>query len=206
MTRVPDRKRLRQEYLRKKGGAYAAATFCRVGFMSAAAIAIGCCGAALVNFQMAITDHGSLAHVGQALEAQERACQVGSSDAPDQPAGRLPESDCYRDAYSAHDQALAHLRDREGGDTRQALTFLILASVAGSGTVGFRMGIRRARRAANIAYIPPVRPDILPADEILVRGSEEPPVVQSTVLVRASQGIETPKEELLRPGNRSGTG
>jgi len=38
----------------------------------------------------------------------------------------------------------------------------------------------------------------LPADEILVRGSQEPPIVQSEVLLRATQQQETPKEELLR--------
>ncbi len=34
--------------------------------------------------------------------------------------------------------------------------------------------------------------------EILVRGAEAPPVAQSEVLLRAAQGLETPKEELLR--------
>ena len=53
-------------------------------------------------------------------------------------------------------------------------------------------------RVAHIAYIPPVTPDTLPADEILVRGSEEPPVAQNDVLLRAATGQETPKEELLR--------
>ena len=65
--------------------------------------------------------------------------------------------------------------------------------------MGFCKGIRRARRA-NIAYIPPVRPDILPADEFLVRAADEPPVAQSGILLRAAQGIETPNEELLRAG------
>jgi hypothetical protein len=53
--------------------------------------------------------------------------------------------------------------------------------------------------AAKVPYVPPVTPDTLPADEILVRGSEEPPVVQSEVLLRAAKaGQETPQEELLR--------
>jgi hypothetical protein len=47
-------------------------------------------------------------------------------------------------------------------------------------------------------YVPPVMPETLPTDEILVRGSEEPPVAHSEVLLRAATGAETPKEELLR--------
>ncbi len=53
--------------------------------------------------------------------------------------------------------------------------------------------------AKSNPYVPPVTPDTLPADEILVRGSEEPPVAQSEVLLRAAhRGKETPKEEWLR--------
>jgi hypothetical protein len=47
-------------------------------------------------------------------------------------------------------------------------------------------------------YVPPVTASTLPAEEILVRATEEPPVAQSEVLLRAAQGQETPKEELLR--------
>ena len=47
-------------------------------------------------------------------------------------------------------------------------------------------------------HFPSATPNTLPADEILVRGSEEPPIVQSNVLLRAVKGAETPKEELLR--------
>jgi hypothetical protein len=51
----------------------------------------------------------------------------------------------------------------------------------------------------SVPYVPPVISDDLPADEILVRGSEELPVAQSEVLLRGAQkGEETPKEELLR--------
>ncbi len=59
--------------------------------------------------------------------------------------------------------------------------------------------IRRDFRAAKqIPYVPPVTPDTLPADEILVRGSKEPPIAQSAVLLRAAKEQETPKKELLR--------
>ncbi len=64
------------------------------------------------------------------------------------------------------------------------------------------VGVRATRKVVQKTrehYIPPVTADTLPADEILVRGSEEPPVVQSEVLLRAAQkGEETAKEELLR--------
>jgi hypothetical protein len=54
------------------------------------------------------------------------------------------------------------------------------------------------RRASEIPFVPPVTADTLPADEILVRGSDEP-VAQSDVFLRAAQqGQETAKDELLR--------
>ena len=53
--------------------------------------------------------------------------------------------------------------------------------------------------ADHLAYVPPVTADTLPADEILVRAADEPPVEQSSVLLRAAQaGLETAKAELLR--------
>jgi hypothetical protein len=52
-------------------------------------------------------------------------------------------------------------------------------------------------RATELPFVPPVTPNTLPAEEVLVRGSEEP-TVQSGLLLRAAQGVETPKEELLR--------
>jgi hypothetical protein len=55
------------------------------------------------------------------------------------------------------------------------------------------------RRLEALPYLPLENADALPADEILVRGSEEPAIVQSEVLLRAAkQGQETSKEELLR--------
>ena len=64
----------------------------------------------------------------------------------------------------------------------------------------------RAAKLAQLPYVPPVTPNTLPADEILVRSTSELPTVQSAVLLRMASGIETPREELLRPGNRTGTG
>jgi hypothetical protein len=52
---------------------------------------------------------------------------------------------------------------------------------------------------AAMAYSPPVTPNTLPAEEVLVRGSQEPTQEQSTVLLRAAGvGEEVPSEELLR--------
>ena len=56
----------------------------------------------------------------------------------------------------------------------------------------------RVRELKALPYVPPVIHDNLPAEEILVRGSEEPPDQQSEVLLRAAKEQETPKEELLR--------
>jgi hypothetical protein len=58
--------------------------------------------------------------------------------------------------------------------------------------------VDRSHKEMRLAYIPPVTPDTLPVEEILVRGSEEPPVVTSAILLRAANGQETAKEELLR--------
>jgi hypothetical protein len=40
----------------------------------------------------------------------------------------------------------------------------------------------------NAPRVLPVAPDTLPAEEILVRAAEEPPVAQSAVLLRAAEG------------------
>jgi len=58
-----------------------------------------------------------------------------------------------------------------------------------------KKGIAESRR---LPYVPPLNPDTLPAEEVLVRGAEEPPIVPSEVLLRATNERETPKEELLR--------
>jgi|SRR5579871_247741 len=196
MKRLPDRKKLRREYLRKKGGAYALATLCGVCFLPVAASAIGCSAAAIVALQRAVTDSRSLSLADQTLSRQVSACQAQTPDINE--LSRRSESECYGDAFREHDQASARLRDREDRETRQASTLVVLALGAWSCTLGLRSGMRRARRAARRLYGLPVSALTLLADEILVRGSEEPPVVQSEVLLRAAQEQETPKEELLR--------
>jgi hypothetical protein len=61
------------------------------------------------------------------------------------------------------------------------------------------IAVKVSREAIKgVPYVPPIVTGTLPADEILVRGSDQPPVAQSEVLVRAANEQETPKEELLR--------
>jgi hypothetical protein len=60
--------------------------------------------------------------------------------------------------------------------------------------------MRQARKArAALSYVPPVPPDTFPAEEVLVRGAEEPQA-ESETLVRAAMPTteETPAEQLLR--------
>ncbi len=61
-----------------------------------------------------------------------------------------------------------------------------------------RDGRALRRQIAQLPYIPPVTPDTLPAEELLVRGAEEPKQAQSEVLVRpVMHEQETPSEQLL---------
>ncbi len=60
-------------------------------------------------------------------------------------------------------------------------------------------GFQRARETAQFPSVPPLAGDTLSVAEILVRGSEQPPVVQSEVLLRAAHGAEeSAQAELLR--------
>ena len=58
-------------------------------------------------------------------------------------------------------------------------------------------------KAKSIEPVSPItdhNAHLLPQQETLVRGSEEPPVAQSDILLRAAtSGQETPPEQLLRP-------
>jgi hypothetical protein len=58
---------------------------------------------------------------------------------------------------------------------------------------------RADRTLQQLPYVPPVTADTLPAEEILVRGSEEPTQEQSKVLLRGTKGSAgTGEQELLR--------
>jgi hypothetical protein len=98
--------------------------------------------------------------------------------------------------------------DEDGVETpathclRVALVFLIGSALIVASTwlawYGGKTSKKGIAEAKNLPFVSPVIPDTLPADEILVRGSEEPLVEQSEVLLRAAKGVETPQEELLR--------
>ena len=62
----------------------------------------------------------------------------------------------------------------------------------------------QVRKARMIPYVPPVREQLaaLPADKILVRGSDQPAAAPGELLRAARTGAETEAGELLRPNQR----
>jgi hypothetical protein len=87
------------------------------------------------------------------------------------------------------------------GDGLPAVLFTTLIFIFLTVTFAVYFGdqYKEARKAAaNVAFVPPVTPDTLPAEEILVRGAEEPLIQQSEILLRAAQAHTTPEDELLR--------
>jgi hypothetical protein len=85
------------------------------------------------------------------------------------------------------------------GDTLGSVFVGAIVSETAAGFSAWHLakGIEGAKVRATTTYVPPVTPDTLPLDEILVRGSEEP-TIQSEVLLRAAKSEVTLKEELLR--------
>lgn len=62
-----------------------------------------------------------------------------------------------------------------------------------------RAAHRAHREAKQLPYVPPVTADILPAEEVLVRGSAQPAQEQSKVLLRGTDSSAgTGEQELLR--------
>ena len=61
--------------------------------------------------------------------------------------------------------------------------------------------IASEKKALSIAYVPPVAEQIttLPADEVLLRGSDQPTAKSDELLRAAQPGQELATEELLRP-------
>jgi hypothetical protein len=57
---------------------------------------------------------------------------------------------------------------------------------------------RQEKQIMYLPYVPPVTSDILPAEEVLVRSSQEPTQEQSTVLLRAAGENGDKPEQLLR--------
>jgi hypothetical protein len=81
---------------------------------------------------------------------------------------------------------------------------LDLATIAAALTAGSGYGFVKSFQFiseldTNVPNIQPVTTAYLPAEEVLVRGSQEPIQEQSAVLLRAAgEGDEVPAEELLR--------
>jgi hypothetical protein len=144
MNQLPDRKKLRQEYLKQKAGAYAKGT----------------AGATLV------------------IPATLLCCLLGG----------ITVALMIVMLYTATPVNLIFV-----------LLTATLTTISGALVRWCWRARHEFRRAADIPYVPPVNANALPADEVLVRSSEEPAVAQSEVLLRAAQrGQETAKEELLR--------
>ena len=62
-----------------------------------------------------------------------------------------------------------------------------------------QLAVRLGRKVSQIPYVPPVTASTLPAEEVLVRGAEEPKQEQSKVLLRGiDNSTGTGKQELLR--------
>jgi ABC-type uncharacterized transport system permease subunit len=93
----------------------------------------------------------------------------------------------------------ANPEDRIPGWTELQIGLLTMLLSGLSAFAFWRLTARLKRNVRQLAFVAPVTPNTLPADEILVRGAEQPTVQQSEVLLRAAQaGQETAKEELLR--------
>jgi hypothetical protein len=78
----------------------------------------------------------------------------------------------------------------------------LLLFLVGSGYVGSKLwGLSGEAEAESnaMSYVPPVTPETLPAEEVLVRGSQEPTEVLSRMLLKAAgENAHVPKEQLLR--------
>ena len=98
--------------------------------------------------------------------------------------------------------AMGHFRpSRSSADTKvQAGILLVLSSLA----VGLISGLicrDQLRKKQEIEYVPPVAEQIaaLPAEEILLRGSDQPAATSGELLRATHSATETAPEELLRP-------
>src|SRR5258708_6457352 len=79
-----------------------------------------------------------------------------------------------------------------------AMIFAILACVSGVLLRASNNFYKKAcREEETLPYVPPFLPDKLPAEEVLVRGSQEPTHEQSTVLLRAAEYKYVNPEQLL---------
>ncbi len=89
-------------------------------------------------------------------------------------------------------------------DLLSVLFFAALTALDGVMTRSVIDSARQAHeQAKQLPYVPPVTANSLPAEEVLVRGSEEPAEEQGKVLLRGTDGSAgTGKQELLRGSQR----
>jgi hypothetical protein len=85
------------------------------------------------------------------------------------------------------------------GSMPEVIGFLIV------GITGFAGARSRVRKAKALPYVPPVHKQIaaLPAEEILVRGSDQPAALPEELLRAAHEGVVESAAELLRAESRT---
>jgi hypothetical protein len=95
---------------------------------------------------------------------------------------------------------IAAVMTREAGTVLFMALCALLTMAGGHGCSRIGLFFEQAyREEAAIPYVPPLRPESLPAEEVLVRGAQEPVQEQSASLLRAAEErAEASAEELLR--------
>ena len=91
--------------------------------------------------------------------------------------------------------ALSLFREKPSGQ------FLFAAIVCvGATTNGWMKHQEYTKRAKSLPYVPPVAEQLanLPADEVLLRGSDQPSAAPDELLRAAHEGTDTPADQLLR--------
>jgi hypothetical protein len=91
-----------------------------------------------------------------------------------------------------------YIKEAPDGVLPVSILSAVLTAIFARCTYSCWKGVEDGIASAQLPYVPPATPATLPADEILVRSSEEPPVSQSKVLLRAAKQQEIAPEELLR--------
>jgi hypothetical protein len=88
--------------------------------------------------------------------------------------------------------------DRSAGDTR-AICFACMFALSAATLAGRWLLLISAKKDTSLAYVPPVHDQLptLPAEEVLLRGSQPSPAAPEELL-RPARSAETPAEELLR--------
>ena len=76
----------------------------------------------------------------------------------------------------------------------------LMAAIALMGAVSkFSADVmKKGNDLSDVSYVPPITPDHLPAEEVLVRGATEPSAPAETLLRAAESNEETGPDQLLR--------